>query len=175
MLLPCDSWAVSVKTTSNSSAPPRGADIQCSRRLKGEQVSSSSAHPKGSSPKPFHNVDLLGSHSVPLSLIDNNSRSNVPNPTIILTLNLCPPPSHPAVETELYRQTHCFLGICFGSESWGPEVSDTGYNAYSIEVTTHGPCEDGRYRAISAQWMLGPDGNTYGGITSNSRKVSKCP
>ena len=22
---------------------------------------------------------------------------------------------------------------------------------------------------------LGPDGNTYGGITSNSRKVSKCP
>ncbi len=79
------------------------------------------------------------------------------------------------VETELYRQTHCFLGFCFGLEPWGPEVSDTAYNAYSIEVTTHGPCENGRYRAISAHWMLGPDGNTYGGITSNSRKVSNCP
>ena len=33
--------------------------------------------------------------------------------------------------------------------------ADTAYNAYSIEVTTHGPCENGRYRAISAHWMLG--------------------
>ena len=72
-------------------------------------------------------------------------------------------------------RAHSRLGFCFGSESWGPEVSDTAYNAYSIEVTTHGPCENGRYKAVSAHWMLGPGGNTYFAITSNSRKVSNCP
>ena len=45
----------------------------------------------------------------------------------------------------------------------------------SVEVTSHGPCENAYYKGVNAHWMLGPDGNTYYAFTSNRQKVINCP
>ena len=93
----------------------------------------------------------------------------------VVARTTCPAPH---LMAEIYVSTQLYKRSCSGFTCewnvYGPHEHELKENARTAQTNSAGPCVNGRYKGVSAHYIIDAEGDLYFAITQKAANINTC-